>query len=510
MSKITEVSVWEPTIYQWDVTDPNKAGPAFFDLDGEATDGFANAGVQQLTNRTLYLKETQDTDIANLTAHIGSRGAAHTNATQTEAGFMSASDKTKLNGVADGAQANVGTNLSVTGLNTSGFTLSSSTGTGAAIPSASTSTAGLMTGADKNKLNNIEVGAQVNTVISVAARTGAVVLTKTDVGLANVDNTSDVNKPVSTATQTALNLKANLASPALTGTPTAPTATAGTNTTQLATTAFVTAAVTAGGSGTTNLGVTTAASTTTITSSTGTSAVIPAATTSLAGVLTASDKTKLDGIQSGAQANVATNLAQGTRTATTVPVTSSTGTSATLDIATTSLAGVMSAADKTKLDGLSPTSASQFAQIQDQKTRGTSGGPITGAAYTKRDLNTLVLNEITSLSLASGTSIITVPAGTYYVECVTQFQGSVQGTRLRLQNTTDASTLLIGVTAYSALTNINTSAHLHGKFTVTGTKTIELQYFCQGTVASAGGGLAGSTGTADLEIYSDLRLWKLS
>jgi len=34
-------------------------------------------------------------------------------------------------------------------------------------------------------------------------------LDKTAVGLANVDNTSDANKPVSTATQTALNLKAN-------------------------------------------------------------------------------------------------------------------------------------------------------------------------------------------------------------------------------------------------------------------------------------------------------------
>lgn len=39
--------------------------------------------------------------------------------------------------------------------------------------------------------------------------------------------------------QTAVNSKANIASPTFTGTPTAPTATAGTNTTQLATTAFV-------------------------------------------------------------------------------------------------------------------------------------------------------------------------------------------------------------------------------------------------------------------------------
>lgn len=36
-------------------------------------------------------------------------------------------------------------------------------------------------------------------------------LTKADVGLSNVDNTSDAGKPISTATQTALNLKANTA-----------------------------------------------------------------------------------------------------------------------------------------------------------------------------------------------------------------------------------------------------------------------------------------------------------
>ena len=46
-----------------------------------------------------------------------------------------------------------------------------------------------------------------------------------------------------TGLQTALDAKAPLASPALSGTPTAPTATAGTNTTQIATTAFVAAAI---------------------------------------------------------------------------------------------------------------------------------------------------------------------------------------------------------------------------------------------------------------------------
>jgi hypothetical protein len=41
---------------------------------------------------------------------------------------------------------------------------------------------------------------------------------KTMVGLGNVDNTTDANKPVSTATQAALDLKANLASPSFSGT----------------------------------------------------------------------------------------------------------------------------------------------------------------------------------------------------------------------------------------------------------------------------------------------------
>jgi len=46
-------------------------------------------------------------------------------------------------------------------------------------------------------------------VSSVAGKTGAVTLVKADVGLANVDNTTDANKPVSTAQQTALDGKAN-------------------------------------------------------------------------------------------------------------------------------------------------------------------------------------------------------------------------------------------------------------------------------------------------------------
>jgi hypothetical protein len=47
-------------------------------------------------------------------------------------------------------------------------------------------------------------------VLSVNGKTGDVFLTKNDIGLSAVDNTSDLNKPLSYATISALTLKANL------------------------------------------------------------------------------------------------------------------------------------------------------------------------------------------------------------------------------------------------------------------------------------------------------------
>lgn len=57
-----------------------------------------------------------------------------------------------------------------------------------------------------------------STVSSVAGKIGDVTLDKADLGLGNVDNTTDLLKPVSTATQSALDLKAPISSPTFTGT----------------------------------------------------------------------------------------------------------------------------------------------------------------------------------------------------------------------------------------------------------------------------------------------------
>jgi hypothetical protein len=59
--------------------------------------------------------------------------------------------------------------------------------------------------------NWIELLTPAPPVQTVNGYTGSITLAKSDVGLGNAENTSDANKPVSSATQTALNLKANAA-----------------------------------------------------------------------------------------------------------------------------------------------------------------------------------------------------------------------------------------------------------------------------------------------------------
>ena len=87
------------------------------------------------------------------------------------------------------------------------------------ISSATTSKAGVMTAADKTKLNGLKDQAgitadidavQTNLETHINNKTNPHEVTKAQVGLGNVDNTADTDKPISTATQTALDAKFSL------------------------------------------------------------------------------------------------------------------------------------------------------------------------------------------------------------------------------------------------------------------------------------------------------------
>jgi hypothetical protein len=209
----------------------------------------ANAGTTYLTQAnagTTYLTQANATStyFAKNTTEIGNANIAS----------GAAIDKTKISGTAvtQGDTATV-TNAMLSG-SIANDKLSNSTISGKALGN-NLDTLTIGTGLTGTSYNG---GAAVTVAIdsTVATLTGSQTLTnktitaplglvKGDVGLGDVDNTTDANKPVSSATQTALDLKAPLASPALTGVPTAPTAAAATNTTQIATTEFVRAEVAA-------------------------------------------------------------------------------------------------------------------------------------------------------------------------------------------------------------------------------------------------------------------------
>ena len=84
------------------------------------------------------------------------------------------------------------------------------------INQASSFTAGVMSASDKTKLDGLKTQAEIDTSISnvqnnlnahINNRTNPHRVTKEQIGLDQVDNTSDANKPISNATQTALNGK---------------------------------------------------------------------------------------------------------------------------------------------------------------------------------------------------------------------------------------------------------------------------------------------------------------
>ncbi|WP_273727466.1 hypothetical protein [Brucella gallinifaecis] len=111
-----------------------------------------------------------------------------------------------------GTVAGAGTVTSVGLSAPTGFSVSNSpvTGSGALTFSYATGYQGFTT-AEATKLSGIAAGAQVNTVTSVAGRTGAVTLTSSDVSLGNVANKSEAQMVASGAISDALGGKINKA-----------------------------------------------------------------------------------------------------------------------------------------------------------------------------------------------------------------------------------------------------------------------------------------------------------
>ena len=150
-------------------------------------------------------------------------------------------------------------------------------------------------------------------------------------------------------------------------------------------------------------------------------------------------------------------------------------------------------------------SGAPMAVFNETQASNTAGGGSTSGSFIKRVLNTTVANTITGCSLAS--SVITLPAGTYYVFATAPCYESRRGV-IRLQNTTDATTV---ATSQSGFFDIGQQGdqNLMAYFTITGNKNFEIQYQVQFSVATNGLGVAMNFAGSS-EIYTQITITKVA
>lgn len=341
------------------------------------------------------------------------------------------------------------TNLSYTAGVSNGV-VTSDTGTDATIPLADGTNAGLFSAAEKSKLGGIEAGAKDDQIASEVTSTASGNLAATNVQAALEELQGDIDSL---------------------------------------------------GAETNDLSITHNEGDVDIVIENGADITLAGATITTAGAMSKADKIKIDGIEAGAEVNVDTNIAEGTTSETTVVITSSTGTDATLASASTSRAGLMS---KAKFDEVVANTAKETnvttnltntpseTEVTIESSDGTDtsiasasatqAGVMTKAIFDAVELNTAketnVDETLTSLALAANVLKYTDEDGTetdldlsLYLDDTNLARltsGSINAstgvaTFTRDDNTTfdiDMSAFLDGITVNNTLTSTSTTEGL--------------------------------------------------
>lgn len=156
-----------------------------------------------------------------------------------------------------------------------------------------------------------------------------------------------------------------------------------------------------------------------------------------------------------------------------------------------------------QLTGTGNSFGGQLLHVREEQASGTNGGTFTSGSWVTRVINTTKTNEISSASLASNQ--ITLPAGTYYLEATAPAY-NVQESILKLYNVTDSNDILIGTSA-SSNTAVTSQVSVKGRFTLAGTKILELRHRCNSTTSTFGLGVAANMSV--VEAYAEILIWKI-
>ena len=147
---------------------------------------------------------------------------------------------------------------------------------------------------------------------------------------------------------------------------------------------------------------------------------------------------------------------------------------------------------------------SDIAIFNETQAAYTTGGTFTTGAWETRVLNTTVVNNIASCTLA--TNAVSLPAGTYYmVATAPAFQ--VNNHQLRIFNSTDSTEAALGCQLYNySNVEATTAAEVKGVVTITGTKSFVVEHRCSVTKASQGFGTTMIWGNAVFATFEIRRI----
>lgn len=152
--------------------------------------------------------------------------------------------------------------------------------------------------------------------------------------------------------------------------------------------------------------------------------------------------------------------------------------------------------------------SSKYILLFDRKSYGASGGTFTSGAWRTRDLNSIEVDDTGEVTLASNQ--FTLPAGTYEIHAIAPAY-RVDGHQARLRNVSDSESVLFSGSGNCPSGGDQQFVHILGKFTISSSKTFELQHFCNTTKSGDGfGQRAQLSGQSPLqEIFSMVELRKM-
>lgn len=154
--------------------------------------------------------------------------------------------------------------------------------------------------------------------------------------------------------------------------------------------------------------------------------------------------------------------------------------------------------------GVSRRTTEPYVLVRHEEANGVHGGALTSGAWQKCALNSLVIDTHGLASLSANK--ITLAPGVY------RFKGRAPAVltnrhQLRLQNITDAATLGVGASGYSASGSTQSiDSFVAGRFTVVAGRELEFQRRCETTSASYGMGNAANFSVG--EVYEEIEFWR--